>query len=94
MRGLQGRVIHQGYGSGLLCRTGEAMQRKTLLTVPQAAQRMTISNKSTWRMVYAKKLEVVRIGRSVRVTAESVDDIIDHGTSPPTRKGDDDDCHE
>lgn len=66
------------------------MRRKTLLTVPQAAQRMTISDKSTWRMVYARKLEVVRIGRSVRVTEESVDDIIDGGTTPPTHEDHDD----
>ncbi len=66
------------------------MNKKTLLTVPQAAQRMTISMKTAWRMVYARDLEVVRIGRCVRVTAESVDDIIDDGTTPPTRKDDDD----
>ena len=66
------------------------MRRKTLLTVPQAAQRMTISDKSTWRMVYARKLEVVRIGRSVRVTEESVDDFIDGGTTPPTHEDHDD----
>lgn len=65
------------------------MKTKTLLTVPQAAQRMTISVKTAWRMVYARDLEVVRIGRCVRVTAESVDDIIDDGTTPPTRKDDD-----
>jgi excisionase family DNA binding protein len=58
-------------------------KKKILLTVPQAARRMTISEKSTWRMVYAQKLEVVRIGRSVRVTEDSVDGVIDMGTTPP-----------
>jgi len=62
------------------------MSKKTLLTVPQAAQRMTISGKSTWRMVYAGRLEVVRIGRSVHVTEESVDDIIDGGTTPKRKQ--------
>jgi excisionase family DNA binding protein len=66
------------------------MSKKTLLTVPQAAQRLTISDKSTWRMVYAGKFEVVRIGRCVRVTLESVDDVIDGGTTPPTPEDDDD----
>lgn len=58
--------------------------KKELLTVPQAADRLTVSVKTTWRMVYAGKLEVVRIGRSVRVTGESVDDVIEEGTTPPT----------
>ncbi len=66
------------------------LSKKTLLTVGQAALRMTVSVKTTWRMVYAQELEVVRIGRCVRVTAESVDDIIDDGTTPPTRKDNDD----
>jgi excisionase family DNA binding protein len=66
------------------------MSKKTLLTVPQAARRMTISDKSTWRMVYSRKLEVVRIGRCVRVTQESVDAVIDGGTTAPTPKENDD----
>jgi hypothetical protein len=37
-----------------------------------------------------KMLEVVRIGHSVRVTEESVDHIIDGGTTPPIRTDDDD----
>lgn len=61
---------------------------KQLLTVPEAAERMTISEKSTWRMVYARTLEVVRIGRSVRVTGTSVDEVIEKGTTPPVRPED------
>ena len=69
---------------------GGKRRHKRLLTVPQAAERMTISHKSTWRMVYARKLEVVRIGHSVRVTEESVDHIIEDGTTPPICTDDDD----
>lgn len=65
--------------------------KKELLTIPQAAGRMTISEKTTWRMVYAGKLEVVRIGRCVRVTGKSVDDVIDDGTTPKNREEEDDD---
>jgi len=66
------------------------MSKKILLIVPQAAKRMTISEKSTWRMVYSGRVAVVRIGRSVRVTEESVEGIIDEGTTPPTHNDDDD----
>lgn len=57
--------------------------KKKLLTIPQAAERMTVSNKTAWRMLYAGKFEVVRIGRCVRVTDTSVEDLIDEGTTPP-----------
>ena len=57
-------------------------EKKRLLTVPQAAQRLCISEKTTWRMVYGRKLEVVRIGRCVRITEDSVDKKIDDGTTP------------
>ena len=56
--------------------------KKQLLTVPQAAAQMSISEKTTWRMVYGRKLEVVRIGRSVRVTEDSVINKINDGTTP------------
>ncbi len=57
--------------------------KKKLLTIPQAADRMTVSKKTAWRMLYAGKLEVVRIGRCVRVTDTSVEYVIDEGTIPP-----------
>lgn len=63
--------------------------KKELLTIPQAAGRMTVSEKTTWRMVYAGKLEVVRIGRCVRITGKSVDDVIDGGTTPRNPEEDD-----
>jgi excisionase family DNA binding protein len=62
---------------------------KILCTVPQAARRLTISDKSAWRMVYSGRFEVVRIGRCVRVTEESVEDVVDEGTTP-IHKDDDD----
>ena len=65
--------------------------KKELLTVHQAAGRMTVSEKTTWRMVYARKLEVVRIGRCVRITGKSVDDVIDDGTTPKNKEEEDDD---
>ena len=65
--------------------------KKELLTIPQAAGRMAVSEKTTWRMVYAGKLEVVRIGRCVRITGKSVDDVIDGGTTPKSQEEENDD---
>jgi excisionase family DNA binding protein len=53
-----------------------------LLTVPEAAVRMHISQKTTWKMVYARKVDVVRIGRCVRIKGESIDKLIEDGTTP------------
>lgn len=63
-----------------------------LLTVPEAADRMHISEKATWKMVYGRKVAVVRIGRSVRIKEDSIDKLIDDGTTPS--KDDDDDYDE
>jgi excisionase family DNA binding protein len=43
---------------------------------------MHVSEKTTWKMVYARKLAVVRIGRSVRIKEESIEQLIDDGTTP------------
>jgi excisionase family DNA binding protein len=55
---------------------------KRLLKVPEAAMRMNISCKTAWKMVYGRKIDVVRIGRSVRIPEESIDKLIDDGTTP------------
>ncbi len=60
-----------------------------LLTVPEAAVRMHVSTKTTWKMVYARKVAVVRIGRSVRIPEDSIDKLIDDGTTPASDDDDD-----
>jgi excisionase family DNA binding protein len=60
-----------------------------LLTVPEAAVRMNISQKTTWKMVYGRKVAVVRIGRSVRIKEDSIDKVIDDGTTPASDDDDD-----
>ena len=53
-----------------------------LLKVPEAALRLNISEKTTWKMVYARKVDVVLIGRSVRIHENSIEKLIDDGTIP------------
>jgi excisionase family DNA binding protein len=53
-----------------------------LLKIPEAALRLNISEKTTWKMVYARKVDVVRIGRSVRIPENSIEKLIDDGTIP------------
>ena len=63
---------------------------KHLLKVPEAASRLNLSVKTTWKMVYGRKVDVVRIGRSVRIPEESIDKLIDDGTIPADRDDEDD----
>jgi excisionase family DNA binding protein len=53
-----------------------------LLKVPEAALRLNISEKTTWKMVYARRVDVVRIGRSVRIPENAIEKLIDDGTIP------------
>lgn len=53
-----------------------------LLKIPEAASRLNISEKTTWKMVYARRVDVVRIGRSVRIPEEAIERLIDDGTTP------------
>lgn len=50
-----------------------------LLRVPEAAAALAVSNRSVWRLIALGKLDVVRLGRSVRITADSVDSLIAAG---------------
>lgn len=53
-----------------------------LLKVPQAAEALNLSVRSTWRLVSAGHLRIVRAGRSARVPAEgpgSVSEFISKG---------------
>jgi hypothetical protein len=44
-----------------------------------------------WKMVYGRKVDVVHIGRSVRIPEDSVDKLIEDGTIPAHKDDDDDD---
>jgi excisionase family DNA binding protein len=64
---------------------------KRLLKVAEAASRLNLSVKTVWKMVYSRKLEVVRIGRSVRIPENSIKKLIDDGTTPADDDNEDDD---
>ena len=56
---------------------------KRLYTVPETAELLNVSEKLIWKMISMRKgLDVVRLGRSVRISAESIDALIEDGTTP------------
>jgi excisionase family DNA binding protein len=53
-----------------------------LLTVPQAAERLGIAQKTCWAWVYARRLPVTRLGRCVRIPADALNRMIEQATIP------------
>jgi excisionase family DNA binding protein len=47
-----------------------------LLTIPQAAARLSISRSTAYQLVAAGRLETVHIGRACRIPADAVDDFV------------------
>ena len=56
-----------------------------LFTVPVAAGQLTVAEKTLWAWIAARRIGVVRLGRSVRVPASEVQRIIREGTTPALR---------
>jgi excisionase family DNA binding protein len=54
-----------------------------LLTLKEAADRLAISLATIRSWVWHRKIEVVKIGRCVRIKEEVLDDLISRSTVPP-----------
>jgi excisionase family DNA binding protein len=53
-----------------------------LLSVPEVAERLGFSQKKVWAMIYRRELEIVRIGRSVRLPESSINELVERSTVP------------
>lgn len=53
-----------------------------LNTVKQSANQLGLSDRTLWAWIYERKLEVVRLGRAVRIKQSSIDLLIEQGTTP------------
>lgn len=50
-----------------------------LLTIAQAAEEMTCSRRTIWRLAGRGELRIVRLGRAVRIDAASIAALIQRG---------------
>jgi excisionase family DNA binding protein len=58
-------------------------QAKRLYRVREVSEMLSVSEKLIWKKIALRDgLDVVRIGRSVRIPAESIDRLIEEGTTP------------
>lgn len=53
-----------------------------LVKIPEAAKMLAISEKTLWAWVAARRIDVVRIGRSVRIPTKAIEQLIEAGTTP------------
>jgi excisionase family DNA binding protein len=73
-------------GKGWGKKGGTVREAKRLLRVVEAADELNLSPKTIWAMIYRRDLEVVRIGRSVRIAQTTLDQLIEQGTVPAVRR--------
>jgi|GEM_PF-2567371 len=50
-----------------------------LYRIPEAAQRLNVSVRSVWRLIAEKAIEVVRVGRTVRIDERAIEKFIAQG---------------
>ena len=60
-----------------------APQHKSRLnTLPQAAERLGVTVNCLRGWIYRRSVAYVKVGRAVRISDETIQQIIDHGTIP------------
>lgn len=52
-------------------------EARRLLRIPEVAQALALSRRSVWRLIASGDLEVVRIGRSARVSTQALNQFIE-----------------
>ena len=57
-------------------------QQSKLLPLPQAAEELGVTVACLRSWIYRRAVPYVKVGRSVRISAETVQKIIDRGTIP------------
>ena len=54
----------------------------TLLSVPQAAERLNVTKSCLRRWVLERKIATVKLGRLIRIPASEVERLVDSGLRP------------
>ncbi len=57
-----------------------------LLTVPEAAATLGLKTATIRAWIWMRKIDYVKLGRSVRLTEQTVRQLIDEGTVPARRE--------
>jgi excisionase family DNA binding protein len=57
-----------------------------LLTLPEASNRLGLKPATVRFWIWARKIEHVKVGRSVRIREDTVQELIERGTIPARRE--------
>ena len=57
-----------------------------LLTIPQASERLSLKPATVRFWIWTRKIEHVKVGRSVRLREDTIDNLIQRGTVPARRR--------
>lgn len=79
---LNPNVQHNPNAARVSDRGTEPGSEDQLLTLEQTAERLAISMPTIRAWVWKRKIEVVRIGRCVRIREKVIRDLITHNTCP------------
>ena len=61
------------------------MKAAELLKVPEAAEMLTLSQKTVWQWIGERRIGVIRLGRAVRVPVSEIHRLMKEGTTPARR---------
>jgi excisionase family DNA binding protein len=61
------------------------MSTGKLLKVPEAAEMLTLSQKTVWQWIGERRIGVVRLGRAVRVPLSEIERLMQEGLTPARR---------
>jgi excisionase family DNA binding protein len=61
------------------------MPTTKLLKVPEAAERLALSQKTVWQWIGERRIGVVRLGRAVRIPLSEIERLMEEGTTPAIR---------
>jgi excisionase family DNA binding protein len=53
-----------------------------LLSVKEASNQLGVSERGLWDWIYARRIEIVRLGRCVRIRQSVIDEFVQRGTIP------------
>lgn len=58
------------------------MPQKTLHTIKEASEQLSVKPKTLRSWVAARRIGVIRLGRSIRIPAEEIERLVQRGTIP------------
>lgn len=61
-------------------------RKSKLIRVPQAAERLAVRESTIRKMIFEKRLPVVRIGRTVTIPEDAIEKMVADGYSPALPK--------